>query len=165
MPAIEAMLTIAPRRAADHRPGERNAGDIGAPLVDAHDVVPHAHGEVGGPIGRLDDAGAVDQDLDRAELGLDACGDGGEGRLVGHVAGERGRAGDVASNRLRLRQVAIDHRDRRAAARQLDAAGRADAAGATGDDGHSGQLPLFRHCALLLKPGRRAPAGCATSRR
>ena len=148
-------------------PGERDAGDIGARAgrrARRRPTTPWPGRS--GRSGRLDDAGAVDQDLDRRRA------------RPRRVRRRRCRAASSVTSPANAVAPAISRATACACARSRSttatvaprlassmAAGGADAAGAAGDDRHSGRLPSFRHCALLLKPGRRAPAGCATSRR
>ena len=80
-----------------------------------------------GPQRRLQDAGAVDDDRDWANLGFDMCRDGLEPGLVADIP-EQGMAIDLYRDRLGPLHVAIEHDDLVAAPRQVAAAGRADAA-------------------------------------
>ena len=64
---------MAPRRRLTMRRPESNACDMGAALIDANDVVISRHGQFGRPDRNLNDAGAVDEHLDRTDLRLDRC--------------------------------------------------------------------------------------------
>ena len=69
------------------------------------------------------DAGIVDEDVDPAEIALDALDHGGDGGLVGDVGDDGDRLGAAAlefgDRRLRLRFIASDDRNAGAGFRQV----------------------------------------------
>ena len=133
MPAIEAILTMLPRRRGYHRARKGETGDIGAALVDANDIVPDPHRQRMRPFRHLEDTGAIDENVDRPAFALDDAGAGVDAEFVADI-GDIGLALDRSGDRFGLCQIAIDHDDQIAGLGELAHAGFADAAGAAGDD-------------------------------
>src|SRR5829696_2772731 len=125
MPEIEAMLTMLPRRLATiARPKTTQA-----------------------------DAGGIHERRDRPHLGLDPCRGALDRRVVANVHGA-GAAADLLRDDVCEVHVAVEHGDGEALLGQLATTGLADAAGASGDDGHS----LSTHRTISF-PSSSSPGG------
>jgi hypothetical protein len=113
-----------------------DAGDIGAALIDANDVVILRHRQFGRTRRSLDDAGAIDENLDRTGLRLDGGGAFLSRPFVANVDAP-GLAADLLGDAFGAIEIAVEHKNFRAVGRQFPATRRADAARSAGDDGNS----------------------------
>ena len=84
----------------------------------------------------MNDAGAVDEHLDRTDLRLDRCRTG-LGRLFVTDVGLPSATADLLGYFLGAAKLAIEHNDFRAAGGKLPATGGADTACTAGNDGDS----------------------------
>ena len=91
---------------------------------------------LGRPHRNLNDAGAVDEHVDRPDLGLDRRG-AGFGRLFVADVGAPSAAADLLGYFLGAAEIAIENNDFRAIGGELAATSGADAARAAGDNGDS----------------------------
>ena len=111
--------------------------------------------------------GVVDQDVDRAELGLDAGDAGGDGGGVGDVEGRGRGAGDGGGGRSQAVGVAAVEHDRRAVDGEALGEREADALARAGDEGAAaGEVEERAHdwtAAASISSARRIQrlGGCA----
>ena len=128
------------------------------PPVDVEDAIDRGVVEILDLHERLDDPGAMDEPIDRAEAGDDLLGESGDGVLIGDVDDEAREPIAGRGERLGLlegRRIDVDGGDSRPATERLERDGAADPAARARD--HDGLACQF-HVSLLPRPVPRSQA-------
>ena len=151
MPGDRRNVDDAAAPARDHASRKGDTGHIGAALIDADDVVPGRHRQIVRPHRHLDDAGAVDENVDRPAFPLDGRSTSLDALFVADID-RIGAAAEFRRDGLRLCHVTVGHHDQIAGASEFAHAGRTDAAGAAGH--YTDTSDRIIHRARSLSPRR-----------